>query len=31
MVLTGLDSTQAKAALASNKGFLRKAVEQQGC
>jgi N-acetylmuramic acid 6-phosphate etherase len=30
MVLTGLDSTQAKAALASNEGFLRKAVEQQG-
>ena len=29
MVLTGLDSTQAKAVLANNKGFLRKAVEQQ--
>ena len=27
MVLTGLDSTQAKAALTSTKGFLRKAVE----
>ncbi|MFQ3210329.1 MAG: N-acetylmuramic acid 6-phosphate etherase [Colwellia sp.] len=31
MVLTGLDSAQAEAALSSNKGFLRKAVEQQGC
>jgi N-acetylmuramic acid 6-phosphate etherase len=31
MVLTGLDNTQAEAALTSNKGFLRKAVEQQGC
>ena len=31
MVLTGLDCTKAKAVLAINKGFLRKAVEQQGC
>ncbi|PKI17625.1 N-acetylmuramic acid 6-phosphate etherase [Colwellia sp. 12G3] len=31
MVLTGLDSIQANAALVNNKGFLRKAVEQQGC
>lgn len=31
MVLTGLDSTQAKAALVTNEGFLRKAVEQQRC
>jgi len=29
MVLTGLDSNEAQAALAKNKGFLRKAVEQQ--
>jgi len=31
IVLTGLDVTEAKAVLTSNKGFLRKAVEQQGC
>ncbi|WP_057831108.1 N-acetylmuramic acid 6-phosphate etherase [Colwellia sp. TT2012] len=31
MVLTGLDLSQAKAALLANKGFLRKAIEQQGC
>ena len=31
MVLTGLGVTEAKAALTSTKGFLRKAVEQQGC
>ncbi len=31
MVLTGLDSTQAKAALITHKGFLREAVEQQDC
>ncbi|MCJ8294763.1 MAG: N-acetylmuramic acid 6-phosphate etherase [Colwellia sp.] len=31
MVLTGLDVNQAEAALLTNKGFLRKAVEQQGC
>ena len=31
MVLTGLDINQAKSALSANKGFLRKAVEQQGC
>jgi N-acetylmuramic acid 6-phosphate etherase len=30
MVLTGLDVNQAKLTLADNKGFLRKAVEQQG-
>jgi N-acetylmuramic acid 6-phosphate etherase len=30
MVLTGLDVNQAESALATNKGFLRKAVEQQG-
>ena len=30
MVLTNLDVKQAKAALADNKGFLRKAVQQQG-
>ncbi len=30
MVLTGLDCTQAEAALAKKNGFLRKAVEQQG-
>jgi len=30
MVLTGLNVEQGKAALADNKGFLRKAVEQQG-
>jgi N-acetylmuramic acid 6-phosphate etherase len=30
MVLTGLDSVQAQATLTNNKGFLRKAVEQQG-
>lgn len=30
MVLTGLEVNQAKAALAVNKGFLRKAVQQQG-
>jgi N-acetylmuramic acid 6-phosphate etherase len=29
MVLTGLDCTQAKAALVNSKGFLRKAVDQQ--
>lgn len=30
MVLTGLDVSQAKVVLMANKGFLRKAVEQQG-
>jgi len=30
MVLTGLDVNQAKATLEANKGFLRKAAEQQG-
>lgn len=30
MVLTGLDVEQAKAALVTNHGFLRKAAEQQG-
>ncbi|MCP4988268.1 MAG: N-acetylmuramic acid 6-phosphate etherase [Colwellia sp.] len=30
MVLTGLDAQQAELALDDNKGFLRKAVEQQG-
>ena len=30
MVLTGLDVNQAESALITNKGFLRKAVEQQG-
>jgi len=30
MVLTGLELNQAKATLAANKGFLRRAVEQEG-
>ncbi|NQY50109.1 MAG: N-acetylmuramic acid 6-phosphate etherase [Colwellia sp.] len=31
MVLTGLDVKQAESALLTNKGFLRKAVEQEDC